>query len=158
MYVCLQTLLAFITFWSATCYFAKHLISAHFLMSSRKWLWTCSQHHRKNGSFQYHSAIFILSGTYIIQILLDHCSNFSFLSPTKHCQIWLLIFPWSSSAISYNIPTVYLSIQYKLAVLLQSACVSSLSSAMCCSSFHNVSLHPFLSIGIHPFYRLYSGS
>ena len=40
---------------------------------------TVLQHRRKNVSFQYHSAIFIPSRMYIIQTLLDHCSNF-FLS------------------------------------------------------------------------------
>lgn len=74
--------------------------------------------------FQHNSAILILSGIHIIQTLLDHRSNFSILSPTLNCHVWLLILSWSSAAISYNVPTMYLSIQYKLAVLLQSAWMS----------------------------------
>jgi len=83
------------------------------------------QHCKKNASFQYCSAVLIPCRLYIIQILLDQFSNsfFSFLSPTKDFRIWFLILPWSFTAISHNIPTIYLSIQYKLAVLLQSACI-----------------------------------
>lgn len=111
---CLQTLLPFITFWLATCYFAKHMISVHFLMSSRKWLWAWS--HTVEGK------MFLFS--IILQFLSYlECTSYKHLLITVLTFFFLVlpILTWSSTQISHSIPSIYVSIQYKLAVLLQSA-------------------------------------
>lgn len=95
----------------------------------------------------------------MIQTLLDHCPNF-FLS-FDLLMISRSGFSACPGGSLLQFPVIFQPYIFQFSTNWQCYCsqhVYIFPSALGCSSFQNVFLHPFLSIGIHPFYRLCSGS